>query len=79
MPGAASPVFLLKGGEAKMIDVTKVNGKKFTLNSRLIETIEETPDTVITLTTGKRIIVKESRQEVKNLVKLYENDLFTNT
>ena len=62
-----------------MIDVTKVNGKKFTLNSRLIETIEETPDTVITLTTGKKIIVKESRQEVKKLVKLYENDLFTNT
>ena len=79
MPEAASPVFLLKGGEAKMIDVTKVNGKKFTLNSRLIETIEETPDTVITLTTGKKIIVKESRQEVKYLVKLYENDLFTNT
>ena len=79
MPEAASPVFLLKGGEAKMIDVTKVNGKKFTLNSRLIETIEETPDTVITLTTGKKIIVRESRQEVKNLVKLYENDLFTNT
>lgn len=79
MPEEASPVFLLKGGEAKMIDVTKVNGKKFTLNSRLIETIEETPDTVITLTTGKKIIVKESRQEVKNLVKLYENDLFTNT
>lgn len=79
MPEAASPVFLLKGGEAKMIDVTKVNGKKFTLNSRLIETIEETPDTVITLTTGKKIIVKENRQEVKNLVKLYENDLFTNT
>ena len=79
MPEAASPVFLLKGGEAKMIDVTKVNGKKFTLNSRLIETIEETPDTVITLTTGKKIIVKESRQEVKYLVKLYENDFFTNT
>jgi len=79
VPEAASPVFLLKGGEAKMIDVTKVNGKKFTLNSRLIETIEETPDTVITLTTGKKIIVKESRQEVKNLVKLYGNDLFTNT
>lgn len=62
-----------------MIDVTKVNGKKFTLNSRLIETIEETPDTVITITTGKKIIVKKSRQEVKNLVKLCENDLFTNT
>lgn len=79
MPGAASPVFLLKGGEAKMIDVTKVNGKKFTLNSRLIETIEETPDTVITLTTGKKIIVKESRQEVKNLVKLYEKEITCNS
>ena len=45
----------------------------------LIELVEETPDTVLTLTTGKKIIVKESRQEVKNLVKLYENDLFTNT
>lgn len=62
-----------------MIDVTRMNGKQFTLNSDLIETIEETPDTVLTLTTGKKIIVKESRQEVKNLVKLYENDLFTNT
>ena len=59
-----------------MIDVTKVNGKKFTLNSRLIETIEETPDTVITLTTGRKIIVKESRQEVKNLVKSYRKDIF---
>ena len=79
MPEAASPVFLLKGGEAKMIDVTKVNGKKFTLNSRLIETIEETPDTVITLTTGKKIIVKESRQEVKILVKLYEKEITCNS
>ena len=60
-----------------MIDVTRMNGKKFTLNSDLIETIEETPDTVLTLTTGKKIIVKESRQEVKNLVKLYRKEIFS--
>ena len=60
-----------------MIDVTRVNGKQFTLNSDLIETIEETPDTVLTLTTGKKIIVKESRQEVKNLVKLYRKEIFS--
>lgn len=59
-----------------MIDVTRMNGKQFTLNSDLIETIEETPDTVLTLTTGKKIIVKESRQEIKNLVKLYRKDIF---
>lgn len=60
-----------------MIDVTRMNGKQFTLNSDLIETIEETPDTVLTLTTGKKIIVKESREKVKNLVKLYRKEIFS--
>lgn len=60
-----------------MIDVTRMNGKQFTLNSDLIETIEETPDTVLTLTTGKKIIVKESRQKVKNLEKLYRKEIFS--
>lgn len=60
-----------------MIDVTRMNGKQFTLNSDLIETIEETPDTVLTLTTGKKIIVKESRQKVKNLVKLFRKEIFS--
>lgn len=58
----------------RMIDVTKLNGKGLTLNADLIETVEETPDTVITLTTGKKIIVKESRQMVKNLVILYKRE-----
>ncbi len=61
-----------------MVDVTRMSGKVFTLNAHLIETIEETPDTVITLTTGKKIIVKESRQEVKNLVKLYRKEIANN-
>lgn len=61
-----------------MIDITKMNGTVLTVNDNLIETIEETPDTVITLTTGKKIIVKESRQEVKNLVKLYEKEISCN-
>lgn len=55
-----------------MIDVTRLNGKEMTINAELIESVEETPDTVITLTTGKKIIVKESRQIVKNLVILYK-------
>ena len=57
-----------------MIDVTKMNGGNITVNADLIETVEETPDTIITLTTGKKIIVKESRQEVKNLVKSYRSE-----
>ena len=57
-----------------MIDVTKMNGSKVTVNTDLIETVEEMPDTVITLTTGKKFIIKESRQEVKNLVILYKSE-----
>ena len=59
-----------------MIDVTCLNGKSLTINEHLIECVEETPDTVITLTTGKKIIVKESRKEVKNIVKLYEIEIY---
>ena len=58
-----------------MIEVTKLNGKRLIVNAELIETIEETPDTVISFVTGKKIIVKESRQEVKNLVILYKKDI----
>lgn len=58
-----------------MIEVTKLNGKKLIVNAELIETIEETPNTVISFLTGKKIIVKESRQEVKNLVILYKKEL----
>jgi flagellar protein FlbD len=59
-----------------MIDVTKMDGKQITINSDLIEFIEDIPETVITLTTGKKIIVKESRQKIKNLVKLYKQEIF---
>ena len=59
-----------------MIEVTKTNGVKVLVNPDLIELVEETPDTVLTLTTGRKIIVKESRQEIKNLVILYRKDIF---
>ena len=59
-----------------MIEVTKINGSKLLVNTNLIETVEETPDTVITLTDGKKIIIKESRHEVKNLVKLTRQEYF---
>lgn len=59
-----------------MIDLTRFNGTTFTVNSDLIEVIEETPDTVVTLTTGKKIIVKGSRQQIKNLVLSYKRKIY---
>ena len=70
--------YLLGKEEDRLIGITRISGKPFTLNSDLIETIEESPDTVVTLTTGKKIIVKEGRQDIKNLVKLYRKEIFQN-
>ena len=47
-----------------MIKVKRLNGKEFVINSELIEFVEETPDTVISLTTGKKVVVQESVDEV---------------
>ena len=59
-----------------MIEITKINGSKLLVNTNLIETVEETPDTLITLTNGKKIMVKESRYEVKKLISQTRNEYF---
>lgn len=61
-----------------MIELTRINGTKILVNPDLMELVEETPDTVVAFTTGRKIIVKESRQEIKNLVKSYRKDIFAN-
>ncbi len=47
-----------------MIFLTRLNRSPFVVNSDLIEHIEVTPDTVIALTTGEKILVCESAEEV---------------
>ena len=59
-----------------MIEVTKINGTKVLVNPDLIEVVEETPDTVVFFTTGRKIIINGSRQEIKNLVKSYRKEIF---
>lgn len=47
-----------------MITLHRLNNKPFVLNAELIRVIEENPDTIITLTSGDHIVVKESMREV---------------
>jgi len=47
-----------------VIELTRFNGERFVLNADLIETVESTPDTVIRLLTGKKLVVKETVEEV---------------
>ena len=58
-----------------MIEVTRLKGKKMMINAELIETVEETPDTVITLTNGKKFVVSESAEEVTSLVIGYKRKI----
>jgi len=47
-----------------MISVTRLNDKKFILNAEIIRTVEENPDTIITLVSGEHMVVKESMTEI---------------
>lgn len=60
-----------------MITLTKLNGMQFSLNAELIETIEETPDTVITTRTGKKYVVQESEERVIQKVIAYKRLIYS--
>jgi flagellar protein FlbD len=60
-----------------MIEVTKLNKKKFILNCELIESIDANPDTVITLRNGKIYIVTESPQLIVDMTVKFKQNLFT--
>ena len=57
-----------------MIKVTRLNDSELVINAELIEFVEATPDTIISLTTGKKIMVKESTDEVIKRVKAYKKE-----
>lgn len=58
-----------------MIRLTRYDNKKFFVNAELIQYVESKPDTIITLTSGERLIVKESEAEVIDLVIRYKRDI----
>jgi flagellar protein FlbD len=51
-----------------MIQLTKMNGHECLLNHALIEIIEESPDTCITLSNGNRYLVLESAEEIREKI-----------
>ncbi|NMA83955.1 MAG: flagellar FlbD family protein [Epulopiscium sp.] len=59
-----------------MIYVTKINDQKVLINADLIEYVESTPDTVITMTTGRKVVAKESIDEIVDLAIDYKRKIF---
>ncbi|MBF8983090.1 flagellar FlbD family protein [Lutibacter sp. B2] len=61
-----------------MICLKRLNGKEYIVNSDLIEFIESKPDTTITLTTGKKIIVLNSTEDIIEQIVQYKRKIFSN-
>lgn len=68
------PGLIIRVGDV-MIKLTRLNGKVFVVNAELIEIMEETPDTVVTLNNGNRFVVSESVDEVVDRIVKYRKKI----
>ena len=55
-----------------MVKLTRLNNTILVVNGELIEFIEATPDTIVTLTTGRKVVVRETVDDVIQLVVAYK-------
>lgn len=59
-----------------MIYVTRLDDSELAVNAELIETVEQRPDTVITLTTGRKLVVRQSVAEIIERVITYRRQVY---
>jgi flagellar protein FlbD len=59
-----------------MVKITRLNNVEQIINSDLIEFIDSTPDTNITMTTGRKLIVRETVDEVVNRIVAYKRRIY---
>jgi flagellar protein FlbD len=59
-----------------VIALTRLNGHPVMVNSDLIESLEETPDTVVTLTSGNKLIVRDSMTDVQRKIVAFKRSIY---
>ena len=59
-----------------MIALTRLNGKEFWLNPDLVEYMEKTPDTVISIKDGRKLVVSESPEDVIDKIITYRQTIY---
>jgi flagellar protein FlbD len=59
-----------------VIPVTRLNGSRFYLNAELVESVEGTPDTIIALSNGTRIIVRERPEQIVEAILQYRRQVY---
>ena len=59
-----------------MIQLTRLNGQPIMVNADLIESVEPTPDTVITLVSGNKLIVRDSMDEIEHKIVVFKRKIY---
>lgn len=59
-----------------MIELTRMNETPLMLNAELIEYVETVPDTIITLTGGQKVMVRESAPEIRQKVIAFRHEIY---
>lgn len=62
-----------------MIEVIRLNGTKYWLNPHLIETMEQLPDLTITTLSGRKIVLKNTPEQIINEIIAYRKKIGINT
>ena len=62
--------------EARVIAVTRLDGSQFYVNSDLIESIEATPDTILTLMSQKKLVVRERPRDIIDGIVTFRRRIF---
>jgi flagellar protein FlbD len=60
----------------RVISVTRLDGSEFVINADLIETVEATPDTVITFSHDKKVVVRETPEEIIDRVVVFRHRMY---
>ena len=72
-------VILITGENCKMIEVMRLDGKKYWVNPHMIESMEETPDLTLTMLSGKKLIIRNSPSELIEKIISYRINLEINS
>ncbi len=59
-----------------MISLRRLNNKPIMINADLIESLESTPDTVVTLTSGNKLLVRDSMEEVQQKIIAFKRQIY---
>jgi len=62
-----------------MIEVLRLDGTKYWLNPHMIESMEKSPDVIITMLSGKKIILKNTPEEIINEIITYRKKIGINS